>query len=121
MSPVEVVQRQLDAFNDHDLESFLPLFAEDVVIYDLLDGHVVLRGIEPFRERYVEVFRERSLVRAELGGRLVLGGIVVDLEHLTDGDEHPPEEALAIYEVEGDVVTRMWFVEPEHRRSPPSG
>ena len=118
MSPVEIVQRQLDAFNDHDLEAFMPLFAEDVVIYDLLDGHVVLRGIDSFRERYVEVFRERPLVRADLGGRLALGNIVIDLEHLTDGDEHPPEEALAIYEVEGDVVTRMWFVEPEHRRAP---
>jgi hypothetical protein len=116
MSPVEVVQRQLDAFNGHDLEAFMPLFAEDVVIYDLLDGHVVLRGIDSFRERYVEVFRERPLVRAELGGRLALGRIVVDHEHLTDGDQHPPEEALAIYEVEGEVVTRMWFVEPEHRR-----
>ena len=27
------------------------------------------------------------------------------------------EDALAIYEVDGPVVTRMWFVEPEHRRS----
>lgn len=118
MSPEEIVQRQLDTFNDHDLEGFMPLFDEDVVIYDLLDGHVVLQGIEAFRRRYVEVFRDRPLVRAELAGRIVLGHIVIDHERLTDGDEHPPEEALAIYEVEGDVVTRMWFVEPEHRRNP---
>lgn len=121
MSPVEIVQRQLDAFNEHDLEAFMPLFADDVVIYDLLDGHVVLRGIESFRQRYVEVFRERPLVRAELGGRLALGQIVIDLEQLTDGDEHPPEEALAIYEIKGEVVTRMWFVEPEHRRTAQGG
>jgi hypothetical protein len=119
MSPEEIVQRQLDTFNNHDLDAFLPLFAEDVVIYDLLDGHVVLRGIGSFRRRYVEVFRDRPLVRAELRGRIVLDRIVVDHERLTDGDAHPPEEALAIYEVDGDVVTRMWFVEPEHRRTRP--
>jgi hypothetical protein len=117
--PEDVVQRQLDAFNDHDLEAFLPLFAEDVVIHDLVDGSVVLRGIAAFRDRYERVFDQRPLVKAELAGRLSLGSFVVDRELLTDGDDHPPEDALAIYEVEGAVVTRMWFIEPEHRRVPP--
>ena len=114
--PEDIVQRQLDAFNDHDLEAFLLLFADDVVIHDLVDGSVVLRGIAAFRDRYERVFRERPLVRAELAGRLSLGSFVVDRELLTDGDDHPPEDALAIYQVEGPLVTRMWFIEPEHRR-----
>ena len=117
-SPEEVVQRQLDAFNDHNLEAFLPLFAEDVVIHDLVDGSVVLRGIATFRDRYVRVFDERPLVRADLAGRLTLGSFVIDREVLTDGADHPPEDALAVYEVEGGVVTRMWFIEPAHRRVP---
>ena len=120
-TPEQVVQRQLDTFNDHDLDGFMPLFGEDVVIYDLVDGSVVLRGIDAFRDRYVAVFRDRPHVRADLAGRLSLGPFVVDRERLTDGDDHPPEDALAIYEVEGDVVTRMWFIEPEHRRKPRPG
>jgi hypothetical protein len=115
-TPEQVVQLQLDAFNDHDLDAFLPLFAADVVIFDLIDGSVVLQGIDAFRERYIAVFRDRPLVRAELVGRMTLGTFVVDRERLTDGPDHPPEDALAIYEVERDVVTRMWFIEPEHRR-----
>lgn len=115
-TPEQVVQLQLDAFNDHDLDAFTPLFADDVVIYDLVDGSVVLRGIDAFRDRYVSVFRARPLVRAELAGRLTLATFVIDRERLTDGDDHPPEDALAIYQVEGGVVTRMWFIEPEHRR-----
>lgn len=115
-SPEDVVQRQLEAFNDHDLEGLLPLFAADVVIHDLVDGSIVLRGIAAFRERYVRVFEQRPQVKAELAGRLTLGPFVIDRERLTDGDAHPPEDALAIYEVEGDVVVRMWFIEPEHRR-----
>jgi hypothetical protein len=114
--PETVVQAQLDAFNEHDLDALLPLFAEDVVIHDLVDGSVMLRGIEAFRDRYVAVFRDRPRVRADLIGRLGLGSFVIDRERLTDGDEHPPEDALAIYEVDGRVITRMWFIEPEHRR-----
>jgi hypothetical protein len=114
--PESIVQAQLDAFNEHDLDGLAPLFADDVVIYDLVDGSVVLRGIDAFRERYRAVFHERPDVRAELAGRLELGPFVIDRERLTDGDEHPPEDALAIYEVDGGVITRCWFIEPEHRR-----
>lgn len=116
--PEDVVQRQLEAFNAHDLDALLPLFAEDVEIHDLVDGSLVLRGIDAFRDRYVGVFRDRPQVHAELVGRLSLGPHVIDRERLTDGDEHPPEDALAIYEVAAERVTRMWFIEPEHRRHP---
>lgn len=121
VEPAVVVQRQLDAFNDHDLEAFLPLFTNDVVIHDLVDGSVVLRGMPAFRARYERVFTERPLVRADLVGRLALGAFVIDRERLTDGADHPPEDALAIYEVVGGLIARMWFIEPEHRRSPPGG
>lgn len=115
-TPEDIVQRQLEAFNDHDLETLLPLVAEDVVIVDLVDGTEVLRGIDAFRERYVTVFRDRPSVHAHLVGRLTLGPFVIDRERLTDGEGRASEDALAIYEVSGDVVTRMWFIEPEHRR-----
>jgi hypothetical protein len=117
MTPEDVAQRQLDTFNAHELEPFLECFTDDVLIRDLLDGSVILEGIDAFRRRYEAVFSERPLVRAELVDRIVIGDIVVDRERLTDGDAHAPEDALAIYEVAGDRVRRMWFVEPEHRRS----
>ena len=111
-TPQELAQRQLDTFNTHEMAGFLPSFTDDVVIIDLVSGSVILRGIEAFRQRYEAVFRDRPLVRANLVARMVLGRFVVDHESLTDGDQHPPEEALAIYEVEGDRISRMWFIEP---------
>jgi len=60
--------------------------------------------------------RKPVRVSRALAGRIVLGLIVIGRERLTDGDEHSPEGALAIHEVSGDVVTRMWFIEPAHRR-----
>jgi hypothetical protein len=117
MTPEDVAQRQLDTFNAHDLEAFLLSFTHDVVIHDLLDGRVIVKGITQFRDRYEAVFRDRPRVRADLVARIVIGDIVVDRERLTDGDEHPPEDALAIYEVAGEQVRRMWFIEPPQRRS----
>jgi hypothetical protein len=117
MTPAEVAQRQLDTFNAHDLDAFLASFTDDVVIRDLLDGSLILEGIAGFRDRYEAVFRDRPQVRADVVARIVIGDIVVDRERLTDGDEHPPEDALAIYEIAGNQVRRMWFIEPPHRRS----
>lgn len=114
-TPGELAQHQLDTFNAHDLDAFLPGFSDDVEILDLRSGSLVLRGIEAFRERYAAVFRDRPRVRADLAGRLVMDRYVIDHERITDGDEHPPDEALAIYEVDGDQIRRMWFIEPPAR------
>jgi hypothetical protein len=111
-TPEELAQRQLDTFNDHDLEPFCAVFADDVEIIELPAGTMSLRGIDAFRARYAEVFRDRPRVHAALVGRLVMGSYVVDQESITDGDEHPPEDALAIYQVDGDRIVRMWFVVP---------
>ena len=113
-TPEELAQNQLETFNAHDMAGFLPSFTDDVEIIDLVSGSVILRGIDAFRERYEAVFRDRPLVRADLVARMVLGRYVVDHERLTDGEEHPPEQALAIYQVEGDRISRMWFIEPPH-------
>ena len=116
LSPEEIVQRSLETFNDHDLDAFLPLFAEDVVILDLRDGHEILRGMEAFRDRYARAFAEDPEIHADLLGRIVMGRLVVDHESLRRAPDRPAEQALVIYEVDGGLITRMWFVEPPSRR-----
>lgn len=111
-TPEELATIQLDTFNAHDLEAFLPVFSDDVEIRNLIDGSLVLRGIDAFRERYAAVFRDQPNVHAALTGRLVLSRFVVDQERLTGGDDGSPQEALAVYEVAGDRIVRMWFIEP---------
>ena len=118
IAPEELVQRSLETFNDHDLASFLPLFAEDVLILDLLDGHEILRGMEAFIARYAEVFETQPQIRADLLGRIVMGCIVVDHEALRVTPDAPVEQALVVYEVADDTISRMWFIEPPSRRRP---
>ena len=116
VTPEELVQRSLDTYNDHDLASFLPLFADDVVIIDLLDGTEILRGLEAFRARYARAFAERPLIRADLVGRIVIGSVVVDHESVRATPDEPAEEALVIYAAGGGRIARMWFIEPPSQR-----
>jgi hypothetical protein len=112
-TPEDLAQRQLDTFNTHDLEGFLPVFADDVEIRSLTSGEVVLRGMGAFRERYESYFASNPAAHAELAGRLVLGRFVIDHERIALDAGPPTSEALAVYEVEGDRIARMWFIESD--------
>lgn len=52
MTPVEVVQRQLDFYNSHDLEGFASTYSSDIKIYNLGEVTPFLNGIETLREMF---------------------------------------------------------------------
>jgi uncharacterized protein (TIGR02246 family) len=105
-----VVQRQIDAYNRRDLESFLSLFAPDAKLYQFPDK-LLLEGHEALRGAYGKLFAEAVNLRAVVTDRTVQGRFVVDRE-ITSG--MPGKEAVtgvAIYEVIDGKVARVWFVD----------
>lgn len=109
MSAEEVVQRQLDYYNAHDLDRFVETFHEDVEVLKLIEGTTSMKGREEFRERYAVCF-ERSRPRAELVNRIVIGNKVIDHEDVIFADRDGPMKAVAIYEVEGEQIKRVFFL-----------
>lgn len=108
MSPAEIVQAQLDAYNAQDLERFMTLFAEDCVIADL-NGSVTENGKPAVRERYGRLFAEFPENRARLINRIAVGSVVVDHEEVarTAGVSF---RAAAIYTVRNGLIARVDFV-----------
>lgn len=109
-TPSELAQRQLDAYNAHDLEAFVACYHPDVEVLDFPAGTLRLQGLAPFRERYAEVLARPGL-RAEVVRRIALGQVVIDEERVV-GLRDGVLEAVAIYEVEGALIRRVWFVRP---------
>lgn len=108
MSEAEILaQRQLDAYNAHDLEAFAACYHEDVVVRSLTTGEELFRGLHALRERYRAMFAEGT-VHAELVGRMACGRVVVDHERVTG--RGPVFHALAHYAVEHGLITHIWFV-----------
>ena len=56
MSPQEIVQKQLDFYNNHDLNGFISTYEENIKIYSLIDNSIILEGKEALKERYRERF-----------------------------------------------------------------
>jgi hypothetical protein len=63
-TPEELVQAQVDAYNARDLEAFLVVYAEQVVI--LNDGQEKKLDKATLRERYGNLFRENPGLRCEI-------------------------------------------------------
>jgi hypothetical protein len=70
-----------------------------------------ISGKAELRETYRQRFSAPSL-HAEILARVVLGNKVIDHERVRGIREHPVE-ALAIYEVESNLIQTVWFFYPD--------
>ena len=108
----DVVQRQFDAYNDHDLERFLATFHDDVKSYRMPAVEPSIVGKPALREFYATQRFNKPALKAELLHRIVLGNKVLDHERIT-GLTEKPLEMLAVFEVtdldRGGLIQTTWF------------
>ncbi|HEX6552923.1 MAG TPA: nuclear transport factor 2 family protein [Ktedonobacteraceae bacterium] len=109
LTPVEVVQRQFDAYNAHDLEAFLATYSPDVEIRSFPDGAFISKGIEEVRASYGQWF-EKPTLHARLVSRATLKQFVIDVEEITGAVEGQLLSGIAIYEVVDQLIRRVWLI-----------
>jgi uncharacterized protein (TIGR02246 family) len=109
MSAVDVVQRQVEAYNAQDLDGFCAAYAEDCVIADL-NGAATQRGRGELRARYGAMFAQYPRNHAGIVNRIALGDVVIDHEQVARSPEGPHLEAVAIYTVRNGLIARVDFV-----------
>lgn len=107
-SPEALAQRQLSAYNARDVEAFLEPYSDDVEVYDY-PGKLLYTGKARMRERYTGLFAASPDLHCELLGRMVLGNVVIDHEHLR-GHRDGVTKAIAIYTVRDGRIVRVEFV-----------
>lgn len=111
MSPVDVVQRQVEAYNAHNLEAFAATYGETIQMIRLPATEPAIKSKAELIEFYgSKRFTEPNL-HAEILNRTVLGNKVLDHERIT-GLPNSPFECVVIYEVENDLIQRVWSVWP---------
>ena len=108
-SPESIVDAQLKAYNERNLEAFLATYSEDVVLAKYPDV-VTQTGKAEMRARYQKSFANPN-VRADIVRRIVLGQTVIDHERITAPPAKGQLEAVAIYEVADGKIVRVTFVD----------
>ena len=110
MTPEDVVQKQLDAYNARDLDTYMSCFTEDIVAIDFHSGEQMLVGAQAFRERYKEIFDSSPQLHCKLVNRILLNNMVFDREIVTGRLGVDIFELVAIYEIEGNLINKVTFV-----------
>ncbi|HLG42631.1 MAG TPA: amidohydrolase family protein, partial [Planctomycetota bacterium] len=108
-SPVDLVQRQVNAYNARHLEAFLETYAADIEI----SGRLELHGKSAMRERYGRLFAEHPMNHCAITRRVVEGDVITDDEHITGRADGVERRARARYEVNGGLIRRVTFLPVE--------
>jgi hypothetical protein len=109
-TPEAIVQQQVDAYNQHDLETFVRFYSSDAAYIRHGDNSVLFQGHDEIREAYGTLFQNHPAVRVEIANRITLGRFVIDLEHITGRTDIAEMRIVAIYEVSGEHIQRVWVV-----------
>ncbi len=109
MSPAELAQAQLVAYNRGDIDAFMAPYAEEVTIYNFPDTQG-LQGKAAMRPRYALLFENAPDLNCELVHREVYENYVIDHEFITGLPNGGTARATAIYYVENGKIQKVYFI-----------
>jgi len=107
-SVVDLIQRQLDAYNRQDLDAYVACYAQDVVVAGF-NGPITETGRDALRARYAKAFATYPDNKARLINRIAVGNTVVDHEDVSRGPGKEQFEIIAIYTVRNGQIARVDF------------
>lgn len=110
MSPEKIVQKQLDAYNSRDIDTFTAMHAPDIELYSFSEKEPFVKGQKQLRATYGEIFNNSPALFSKLIHRMVLGNKVIDHEEITGRKGVEVLEFIAIYEVDEMVITKAHFI-----------
>ncbi|MBU9809721.1 nuclear transport factor 2 family protein [Rahnella perminowiae] len=108
MDVVIPVEKQFQAYNSHDLDTFVSCYSDDFIAYRMPNMSPSLQGKEALRTFYKHHRFNNAALRAELISRTVLGNNVFDHEMIY-GIYDTPVNSIAVFEVEKGLIKTAWF------------
>ena len=108
-SPRDVVNRQLEVYNAHDIEGYCALFAPEATISDLVTGQMICNGLDEIRRVYTARFAENPKLHCVVHQRLEGPTHAIDKETV-HGLPAGPLHIMAIYEVREGLIRSLRFI-----------
>lgn len=106
------VQKQLDAYNNRDIDKFLAPYSDSVKIYNH-PKELLMSGKAQMRARFSGMFANTPDLHCTLINRIVLGNTVIDQEYVIFNKNNPPSEVLAMYVIAEGKIQEVYFIRPE--------
>jgi len=114
MTPEEVVQKQLETYNNRDIDGFMALIADGITFHDFSDGRITMEGFSACKEFYSKLFQASPKLHSTILTRIVFGNKVIDHESILGRNgNNEVLELVLIYEVEDEKITKVSVLKNE--------
>jgi hypothetical protein len=110
---INIVDQQLLAYNNQDIDAFVATYHQDVEIYNF-PKQLKYIGRDNLKNTYKGMFERLKCLNASSKRRIVLNNTVIDheLAEMCTTDKNIVDksiEVIAIYEVEDGLIKRVMF------------
>ena len=110
MTPEEIVQKQVEAYNTRDIDAFVACHHPEIELYSLGTNEPFVVGIEALRPRYKDIFDRSPKLHSEVVQRMVLSDTVIDKEIITGRAGEDRSNYIAIYQIKDGLIAKVNFV-----------
>lgn len=110
LSPEAIVDIQIAAYNQGDIEAFVATFAPDVKTY-AYPNTLQISGIENLKKAYAGYFNAHPELHAEVVEKIIQNNFVIYQEFVTGVVGGKDFYATAIYEVRDGKIQNIWFLQ----------
>lgn len=107
--PVDIVDKQIEAYRAGDITAFVATYAEDAVCHYWPSGRVIAEGRDAIRRVWGALFA-RGTMSVDIRDRIVFGPYIIDREQARVGD-NPPVDAVAVYCVGDTHIKTVMFLD----------
>jgi hypothetical protein len=106
----KIVQKQLEAYNKRDLETFCECYHPNIFVTRLSQNQVICTDKTQFREVYKKLFEASPNLHCEIKSRIIMPSVVID-EELITGRAGTADDfrVVSIYAFKDGLIERVWF------------
>ena len=105
--PMDIVNKRISAHNEHDLETFLSVYSDEIQVYDYPDIPLGSAGRDHIRKIFAPLFEEKS-VTTEVHHQIEHGKYVINHETVTR--QGKTTKYVSIYEVQNGLIQSVRFI-----------
>ncbi|MEP6928257.1 MAG: amidohydrolase family protein [Ginsengibacter sp.] len=107
-TPLALVLRQLNAYNERNIEAFVEPYADDVEMYYFPDK-LIGKGKDNMRKQYSQIFNKFPELHCEIKERIIQGNIIIDKESVS-GINKTAIEGTSIYQIENNKIKKVYVM-----------
>lgn len=108
MSPENIVQKQLEAYNERDIEAFMAVIDKDITFHDFATHKTTISGYDECKIYYDALFKASPNLKSTIVNRTIFENKIIDHERITGRNgKTVSTELVLIYEVANEKIVRI--------------